>query len=74
MAETPDVKHLFEPRSIAVIGASHNEQKIGSKILRNIVKGGYNGNVYPINPEGGMILDKITSKPSLKLTTRSTWE
>ncbi len=54
--KTPDITYLFEPRSIAVIGASHHKDKIGYKLLENIVKGGYKGKVYPINPQGGKIL------------------
>jgi acetyl coenzyme A synthetase (ADP forming)-like protein len=46
-----NIKYLFEPRSVAVIGASYDENKIGFKILQNIVKGGYKGLVYPINPQ-----------------------
>lgn len=48
---------LFEPHSIAVIGASKNPGKIGYKIVENIVKGGYKGKVYPVNPKGGTLLD-----------------
>jgi len=56
MTDKPDIKYLFEPRSVAVIGASHNPEKIGCKIVENILACGYGGNVYPINPEGGEIL------------------
>lgn len=51
-----DIKRLFEPRSVAVIGASHSKDKIGFKILQNIISSGFSGNVYPINPKGGTIL------------------
>jgi predicted CoA-binding protein len=54
--EAPDIKYLFEPRAIAVIGASQDESKIGFKILNNIVSGGYSGKIYPVNPGGGRIL------------------
>jgi len=54
--EGPDVRRLFRPRAVAVIGASHNEQKIGYKILSNIVSGGYEGRIYPVNPKGGEIM------------------
>lgn len=57
MKNTPDITYLFEPRGIAVIGASHDTDKVGYKILENIVLGGYNGGVYPVNPKGGTILD-----------------
>ena len=51
-----DIKRLFEPRGVAVIGASHDESKLGYRIVRNILSGGYAGKVYPINPRGGAIL------------------
>ena len=54
--EAHDIKYLFEPRSVAVIGASHNPDKIGYKILENIVTGGYEGRILPVNPKGGEIL------------------
>jgi acetyl coenzyme A synthetase (ADP forming)-like protein len=50
-----DIKDLFEPQSIAVIGASHETDKIGYKILNNIIRGGYRGRIYPVNPHGGEI-------------------
>ena len=56
MYKDPDIKLLFEPRGVAIIGASSNESKIGHKVIRNIVASGYKGGVYPINPEGGKIL------------------
>jgi acetyl coenzyme A synthetase (ADP forming)-like protein len=52
----PDIRLLFEPRSVAVIGASSARDKIGFKILDNIVSGGYHGKVYPVNPKGGEAL------------------
>ncbi len=55
-ASASDIGYLFEPRSVAVIGASHNPAKIGYKILQNIVNGGYRGRIYPVNPKGGEIL------------------
>jgi acetyl coenzyme A synthetase (ADP forming)-like protein len=51
-----DVKYLFEPRSVAVIGATANTQKLGFVVVRNIVTSGYKGRVYPVNPKGGQIL------------------
>jgi acetyl coenzyme A synthetase (ADP forming)-like protein len=56
MTEKPNIKYLFEPRAVAVIGASHNPEKIGYKIVENILACGYGGDVYPINPEGGEIM------------------
>ena len=51
------IKYLFEPESIAVIGASHVKGKIGNTIFNNILSGGYTGHVYPVNPKGGLISD-----------------
>jgi len=53
---SPNIKYLFEPRSIAIIGASHNRNKIGYKVVENVLLGGYTGRVYPVNPKGGEIL------------------
>ncbi|MBW1716063.1 MAG: acetate--CoA ligase family protein [Deltaproteobacteria bacterium] len=51
-----DMRYLFEPKSIAVIGASHDTAKIGYRVIENIVLSGYPHKVYPINPRGGEIL------------------
>jgi acetate---CoA ligase (ADP-forming) len=50
-----DIKYLFEPDSIAVIGASQDKKKIGYSVFNNIVSGGYKGKVYPVSPKGGTI-------------------
>lgn len=42
-------KNILEPQSVAIIGASRDPGKIGSQILTNIIQGGYQGNIYPIN-------------------------
>jgi acetyltransferase len=58
----PDIKYLFEPRSVAVVGASHDPGKIGFKVLDNIIKSGFRGKIYPINPKGGEILGQKVYK------------
>lgn len=45
-----DLTPLLEPASVAVIGASTNPNKSGGILLNNIIKGGYQGRIYPINP------------------------
>lgn len=52
------IKYLFEPRTVAVIGASAKPEKIGHQILNNIISSGYCGKVYPVNPSGGEILGR----------------
>jgi acetate---CoA ligase (ADP-forming) len=41
---------LFNPKSIAIVGASRTEGKIGHTILANIIGGGFQGTIIPINP------------------------
>lgn len=49
------LQKFFEPESIAVIGASRDKTKLGRMVLDNIINGGYQGKVYPINPKAGDI-------------------
>ncbi|KYK30444.1 MAG: CoA-binding protein [Candidatus Proteinoplasmatales archaeon SG8-5] len=42
---------LFNPRSVAVIGASTKELSIGNRVIKNLVDFGYKGRIYPINPK-----------------------
>jgi acetyltransferase len=44
-------KSILSPKSIAVVGASQDSEKIGSVILKNLISGGYNGKIYPVNPK-----------------------
>jgi len=46
---------LFDPRSVAVIGASATPGKPGNDVVRNIVAQGYSGDLYLVNPKGGEI-------------------
>ena len=50
-----DIKYLFEPQSIAVIGASPDKKKIGYAVFNNIITGGYKGKIFPVSPKGGDI-------------------
>jgi acetyltransferase len=42
---------IFKPKRIALIGVSSNPDSVGGITLRNLVGGGYNGVVYPVNPK-----------------------
>src|SRR3990172_6233567 len=46
---------ILRPRSIAVIGASREESSIGWQILDNLLKHGFQGPVYPVNPNATAI-------------------
>lgn len=51
-----DLSFLFQPNAVAVIGASAAPQKIGYAIVSNLIKSGYKGKIYPINPKEKEIL------------------
>ncbi|HPE75356.1 MAG TPA: bifunctional acetate--CoA ligase family protein/GNAT family N-acetyltransferase [Draconibacterium sp.] len=42
---------IFKPKRIALIGVSDNPNSVGGITLRNLVGGGFNGVVYPVNPK-----------------------
>ncbi len=42
---------IFNARSIAVIGASPNTRKVGGMILDRLIKAGFKGRIYPVNPK-----------------------
>ena len=59
---------FFNARTVAVVGASTNPDKLGHVILANILFGGYTGRVYPINPKekeilGSVVLSSIDEIP-----------
>jgi len=47
---------LMRPKSIAVLGASSDPTKIGHSVIKNIIEGGYEGKIYPINLKSEEIL------------------
>ncbi|MCD6295294.1 MAG: CoA-binding protein [Deltaproteobacteria bacterium] len=50
--EFSDLKNVFYPETVAVIGASTTLGKWGQMIFSNIVAGGFKGKVFPVNPRG----------------------
>ncbi|MDE0033728.1 MAG: acetate--CoA ligase family protein [Deltaproteobacteria bacterium] len=52
------MQRIMNPRAVAVIGASDGEGKIGNSVMKNIINGGYAGELYPINPRADEILGK----------------
>lgn len=51
MFERHYLTSLFEPAALAVIGASERAQSPGNMLFKNILKAGYGGQLYPINPK-----------------------
>ncbi len=56
---------FFNPKSVAVIGASHTPGKVGYAILDDLLRGNFKGSVYPVNPDTTPILNKHVY-PSIK--------
>ncbi|MGW4522285.1 acetate--CoA ligase family protein [Amycolatopsis sp. NPDC004378] len=52
------MNRIMKPASIAVIGASAEAGKIGNSVMKNLVNGGYAGEIHPINPKAAEILDR----------------
>ena len=50
-------RYLFNPSSIAVIGASTDPKKVGNAVLINLINGGFKGHIIPVNPKADKILD-----------------
>jgi acyl-CoA synthetase (NDP forming) len=49
------LKPLFDPESIAVIGASNDVMKFGGRPIRYMKEAGFEGRIFPVNPKGGEI-------------------
>jgi acetyl coenzyme A synthetase (ADP forming)-like protein len=52
------MKRIMQPEAVAVIGASSEEGKIGNSVMKNLINGGYQGAIYPINPKADEIMGK----------------
>jgi acetyl coenzyme A synthetase (ADP forming)-like protein len=55
---------FFEPQSVAIVGASRKQGKIGNFILRNNLMLGYSGPIYPVNP-GANEIEGLKCYPSV---------
>ena len=49
-AAVPDLRPLLEPRAVAILGASTDPSRIGGRPLRYMLEAGFEGPIYPINP------------------------
>jgi len=52
------MKRIFHPKSVAVIGASSEDGKIGNSVMKNLINGGFAGAIYPVHPKADEILGK----------------
>lgn len=46
-----NLQHLLEPTSVAVVGASDRPASVGATVMRNLLGGGFAGQVWPVNPK-----------------------
>lgn len=64
---------MFRPRSVAVVGASRSKTSVGGAVFHNLLEGGFQGAVYPVNPHGDHVqsvrayrtLDELPEIPDL---------
>jgi acyl-CoA synthetase (NDP forming) len=61
---TDNLESVFSPKSIAVIGASRKKGGIGRGILENLLKYGYKGKLYVVNPNAAEI-ESVTAYPNI---------
>jgi len=75
MQSNAKLQPLLSPDSIAIIGASRNPGKLGHVLVANLIRAGYKGKLYPVNPAGGEILglpvissiEQLPSEPDLAI-------
>jgi acetyltransferase len=56
---------FFDPHSVAVVGASRQKGKVGHEIVANLVSGGFEGEIYPVNPKAEEV-EGLRCYPDLK--------
>ncbi|MBO0702531.1 MAG: GNAT family N-acetyltransferase, partial [Candidatus Dormibacteraeota bacterium] len=64
IAAVAALKRFFEPRSIAVIGASRRRGSIGGELFHNLVASGFPGPVYPISPHP--VVQSVAAHPDVR--------
>ncbi|TFG06838.1 MAG: CoA-binding protein [Promethearchaeota archaeon] len=67
MKKNSDISYYFNPKSLAIIGASATEGKVGNTVLKNVIESGYEGKIYPINPKSEEILGHKSYKSILEV-------
>nr|WP_157347410.1 bifunctional GNAT family N-acetyltransferase/acetate--CoA ligase family protein [Nocardioides sp. MAH-18] len=61
-AEAASIERFFNPRSVAVIGASRRQETIGQALVRNLITGDFAGRVYAVNPTSSAVSGLPTYK------------
>ncbi|MCA9445018.1 MAG: CoA-binding protein, partial [Candidatus Omnitrophica bacterium] len=59
------LKAIFEPKTVAVVGATEKEGSVGRTILWNLMSSPFGGTVYPVNPKRPSVMG-IKAYPSVR--------
>ncbi|HSD19433.1 MAG TPA: GNAT family N-acetyltransferase [Anaeromyxobacter sp.] len=57
---TVHLERIFRPRSVAVVGANNRPQRVGNVIMRNLLAGGFDGPIMPVNPRYDAVAGVLT--------------
>ena len=57
---TVPLEHMFRPRSVAVVGANNRPHRVGNVIVRNLLAGGFDGPIMPVNPRHDAVAGVLT--------------
>src|SRR5207245_2026229 len=63
-----DMNRIMKPKAVAVIGASSEAGKIGNSVMKNLINGGYKGQIYPINPSAAEIMGRKADNSGMNVT------
>ena len=73
-AVVASLRPFFEPRTVAVVGASRRRRSIGGELFRNILAGDFAGAAYPVNRDGEPVAGvRAYTSVEPRSPTRSTW-
>jgi acetyl-CoA synthetase (ADP-forming) len=62
--KSENLRRLFDPRSVAVVGASKNPGKLGYHVMKSLTEGGFEGGLFPVNPNESELFG-LEAYPSL---------
>ncbi|MFM1815783.1 MAG: hypothetical protein RLZ98_2478 [Pseudomonadota bacterium] len=57
-----NLKYIFEPKSVAVIGASNRIGSVGRTVMHNLLEGGFDGPIMPVNPSWEQVAGVLAYK------------
>lgn len=66
-ATVESIAHILRPRAVAIIGASRNSQKMGSRILTALKSGGYTGALYVVHPAADIVQGLVPVRSAREL-------